>query len=360
MVLAPLAEILTFFGQCLKRGLPVIGRICLTNRQSVFTVVCVVFTFRGRISMRPRQDRVAEARTFDRPPGVRSRMPLVACFLAWLTAWHASSCCHAEDRQEIGSQAESEAKVESGLATQLARDEVDKWHLRAASGEPATFTLIDDPVLRWTNPYVGRVYGSVFLWTTDGRPAAIASVFKWFSPRDEFYIELKSLSPERLSGSRGGREVWQSRPAQIEWSVLTGAAAPRDSARERLQQMRELARDFSAELIDRRDDADGRKVQLRLLPQPIFRFNEAKRPSSDGALFCFVQGTDPEVLLLLQVDRKGASPEWEYSFARLNTDELKVRHGSEEVWHVEPLDFTRKGPDDDYVLFRISDDGVRR
>jgi hypothetical protein len=310
--------------------------------------------------MRPCQDRVAGARTIDRRAGLRSWTPPVAYFFAWLTAWHASSCCQAEDRQEIGREAESQAKAESGLATQLARDELDKWHLRAASGEPATLTLIDEPVLRWTNPYVGRVYGSVFLWTADGRPAVIASVFKWFSPRDEFYIELKSLSPERLIGSRGGREVWPSRPAKIAWSVLTGAAAPRDSARERLQQMRELARDFSAELIDRRNDADGRKVQLRLLPQPIFRFDEQKRLSSDGAVFCFVQGTDPEVLLMLQVDRNGASPEWAYSLARLNTDELTVRHGSAEVWHVEPLDFAKKGPDDDYVLFRIFDDGVRQ
>ena len=310
--------------------------------------------------MRPRQDRVTNAGRVDR----RSRLgswPAVFLF-AWMSTWHASSCCQAEDRQPISApeEAESQAKAESGIAVQSARDEVDRWHLRADNGQSTALTLVNEPVLRWTNPYVGRVYGSVFLWTIDGRPAAIASAFKWFSPREEFYIELKSLSTDRLSGSRGGRQVWRSRPAPMEWSVLAGAPAPRDSARERLQQMRELARDFSAELIDRRTDSDGRKVQLRLLPQPIFRFNETKRSSPDGALFCFVQGTDPEVLLLLQADRGAASPEWEYSLARFNTDELTVRHGSDPVWHVESTDFANKEPDDDYVLFKIYGDDAQR
>lgn len=292
--------------------------------------------------------------------GAARRLKLTAHVLVLSIAWHALPTCRAEDRPQTApaDDAEADPETEAGVAMRMARDELQKWDLKAGMEVPAKFALVNEPVLRWTNPYVGRVYGSVFLWTLDGRPAAIASAFKWFSPHQAFYIELKSLSPKSLIGSRGGREVWRSRAAPMEWSVLTDAAAPRASARERLQQMRDLARDFSAELIDRRNDADGRRVQLRLLPQPIFRFREVKPTSSDGALFCFVQGTDPEILLLFQVSR--SSPSWEYSLARLNTDALVVRHQSHEVWSVESVDFAKTNPDDDYVLFKIYDDEAHR
>jgi hypothetical protein len=306
-------------------------------------------------------DHVAKGRTIGRLWATARCLSMAAYLSAWLASWHGSTCCVAEDRPKVPGAGgiDSQTKSEADDATQLARDEVEKWDLHAGGGESAKLALVSEPVLRWTNPYVGRVYGSVFLWTADGRPAAVASVFRWYSPREEFYIELKSLTPERLTGSRGGREVWRSRPAKMEWSVLTGGGAPRATARERLQQMRQLARDFSAELVDRRNDADGRKVQLRLLPQPIFRFDESKPMSSDGALFCFVQGTDPEVLLLLQVSRS-ASAEWEYSLARLNTDELTVRHRSHEVWQMDSMDFAKREQDDDYVLFKIYDDDVHQ
>ncbi|HWB09609.1 MAG TPA: hypothetical protein VG826_10305 [Pirellulales bacterium] len=51
---------------------------------------------------------------------------------------------------------------------------------------------------------------------------------------------------------------------------------------------------------------------------------------------------------------------WEYTLARLNSDELTVRHGADKVWHVEPTDFAEKRPNDDYVLFKIYDDEVQR
>jgi hypothetical protein len=37
-----------------------------------------------------------------------------------------------------------------------------------------------EPVLQWANPVVGSIHGAMFVWTADGRPQAITSVFKWF------------------------------------------------------------------------------------------------------------------------------------------------------------------------------------
>lgn len=126
------------------------------------------------------------------------------------------------------------ASAEADEAAELALAEVERWDFRLdRASEP--LVLIKKPVLRWTNPHVGRLYGSVFLWTTEGRPQAMASVFKWYSPREDFYFEAKSLAGDRLNASRSGLPKWRSRAADLQWSVLSEAAAPRESRRERLQ-----------------------------------------------------------------------------------------------------------------------------
>ena len=41
-------------------------------------------------------------------------------------------------------------------------------------------------------------------------------------------------------------------------------------------------------------------LELRLLATPLYRYRDTSPEGSDGALFAFVQGTDPEVLLLVE------------------------------------------------------------
>ena len=74
-------------------------------------------------------------------------------------------------------------------------------------------TLQPEPVLRWSNPIVGEIYGDVFIWTSKGRPEVVASLHKWYSPNHHSAIEFVSLSTGRFVAERGGREIWApSRP----------------------------------------------------------------------------------------------------------------------------------------------------
>lgn len=266
---------------------------------------------------------------------------------------------HISIADEVAASNDPTSSAEADEAAELALAEVERWDFRLdRATEP--LVLIKKPILRWTNPHVGRVYGSVFLWTAEGRPQAVASAFKWYSPQEDFYFEAKSLAGDLLNASRAGLPKWRSRAADLQWSLLSDAAAPRESRRERLQQMRQLARDFSGELIDRRNGDDGRRVQLRLLTQPIYRYEGVKPPTVDGALFAFVQGTDPEILLLLEARDDGARRQWHYAIARLNTDTLTVRRNERDVWKVDGIDFSSKREDDEYVLFKIYADQARR
>jgi hypothetical protein len=53
---------------------------------------------------------------------------------------------------------------------------------------------------------------------------------------------------------------------------------------------------------------------------------------TDGALFTFVQGTDPELCLLIEVHQVDGRPRWQYGLARFTSLEQRVSHRGRAVW----------------------------
>lgn len=76
----------------------------------------------------------------------------------------------------------------------------------------------------------------------------------------------------------------------------------------------------------------------------------------DGALFVFVEGTDPEVFLLLEA-RAGASDEQRlvYGLARMNSVRLRVLKGTNVLWEAPALKMrdVHDRPDKPYTALRI-------
>ena len=59
--------------------------------------------------------------------------------------------------------------------------------------------------------------------------------------------------------------------------------------------------------------------------------------ASDGALFVFVQTTDPQVILLIEARRVEGVPRWHYALARMTHEQLHMRDNAREVWSVPQL-----------------------
>jgi hypothetical protein len=62
---------------------------------------------------------------------------------------------------------------------------------------------------------------------------------------------------------------------------------------------------------------------------------ETKEPDPnllDGALFAYVQGTDPEAVLVLEAIGTADKAEWHYAFARATSGGLEVKLGNDVVW----------------------------
>jgi hypothetical protein len=224
------------------------------------------------------------------------------------------------DRGSAADDAEPAPDVatEQRLATELSRRELARLTLHAAGAGGAEYQATPESLLKWSNPDAGRVYGDVYVWTDQGRPAAAASIYRWYSPYQSLTIEFCSLSTGGISAEREGQVIWRPTDPGIVWHDLPGTDAPAASRSARLIQMKRISNRFAARLTDSRTDQAAVYKVLRLLSHPVFRHGEDA--AADGALFAFVVGTDPELLLLVEAD----GPGWRYALSRINRDPLSV------------------------------------
>jgi hypothetical protein len=220
-------------------------------------------------------------------------------------------------------------------ALRLTQAAAAEYEMRAGADEKEKpLELRREPVLRWSNPDRGEVHGNVFLWTRDGRPFVVGSLYKWFSPFTHMAHEFHSLTPDPLSASFHGKPVWKTAEPGLRFANVPGAPAPAAAEAQRLLQLRQLAREFTGWKKER----DGLEGDLRLLPQPVHRYSAPKQGVLTGGLFAFVQGTDPEIFLLVEArGESAAKARWQFAVTRMTSAELRLRHGDRQVWSAETL-----------------------
>ncbi len=191
--------------------------------------------------------------------------------------------------------------------------------------------LRPEPIYVWTNAVLGQD-GSVFVWTWQGRPEAIGSIFSFRAQvkgKRGIMHEFHSVSTATLVPQRQSPNLWEPHSG-FDLKTLPEAPEPADNTRQRLFQLRELARSFTAKSID----VNSRTWELRLLPQPLFRYQSAELDILDGALFAFVSsaGTDPEVIVMLEAHGGKNAPVWKYGVCRFSNANLYVKYKDQDVW----------------------------
>ncbi len=241
---------------------------------------------------------------------------------------------------------------ESEQTTAAVEAELPRWTIWRGADRDRELKLVPKSVLRWTNPGTHRVYGDVFVWTLDGRPEVVMSLFKVWDPPRGMHTEMHSLSPIEVIAERDGTVIWRPAKSGISYHDIPQAPAPADTATRRLQQMRSLAKDFSAELVDRRVNDKGERQALRLLPAPLYRYQSTDPDVIDGALFAIVLGTDPEVFLVMEARRSETTARWRYALARMNDERMVVRYKDEDVWRADRAE-SREALSDPYFLSSV-------
>ncbi len=195
-----------------------------------------------------------------------------------------------------------------------------------------------EPVFRWAAPEINNEFnGAVFVWTQDGTPRAVGSI--WSKSAVEvrgkrtICHSFHSLASEPLHADRKGEPRWYPTKAGIEPKLVPGSPVPARSARLRFNQMRTLAREFTVSQFA--DRAETKRETLRLLPQPIFRYEPEADDSPDGGIFVFLRDWDPEILLLIETRETAVGPRWHYAPIRFCSTTAHVKHQDKEVWVYE-------------------------
>ena len=218
-------------------------------------------------------------------------------------------------------------------------------------GSDRPLTLKPEPILKWSNPVRGSIYGDVFIWTENGRPEAVASIYKWYSPHTHRANEFHSLALDKLIGERDGVPVWTPSRPGLELKPIPAAPVSADSAAARLRQMRTLAQEFTGSQTGRQ----RMKRDMRLLTEPLYRYENTKGELIDGGLFVFVVATDPDAFLLIEVRRtKGGAAEWRFGAARMYTETVGIAHRGREVWNAPELPWSQVWDGNEpYWIFRF-------
>lgn len=202
------------------------------------------------------------------------------------------------------------------------------------SARELQLTLKQNAIVNWTNPLeAGQINGSTFVWESNGRPIVVGQFFSYLigDNKRSFCHVFSTLSDQQVIARRNGETFWKPTTSDRSgWNVADGAPAPSATRAGRLLQMRSLARQFSAYT----EEETRGKRDLRLLPQPLYRYDESTK-DVDGGLFSYVVGTDPELLILIQCDRGGDNATWRYRFVQSTQSTTIATRDNTEVYRYE-------------------------
>jgi hypothetical protein len=204
----------------------------------------------------------------------------------------------------------------------------------------AALTFAAKPLLRYSDPTRGTAQGNILLDATvwrlgeSGRPTALVTLEIYRSSAELALLsyEFASLSDAKftLRHKQHEKVVWNATGSAAKMSPLEGAPPPAKTAAGRLIQMRQLARQFAA-----RETLFGESIECRLLAQPIDRYASPDSKLTDGTIFAFANGTNPELGLVLECDEE----RWSYGVVRLSAAGSTLVYSGREVASFPPGDF---------------------
>jgi len=231
--------------------------------------------------------------------------------------------------QLAGDEGQDAAKQAAGRLAVM-KSEAARYEFRAGPGGKIKAVLHPEPLLRWSNPIAEEEDAALFLWARDGRPEAAA---QFFVRKDNWMHEFQSLSPQTFAVEWAGRDIWAPERPGLRFDVVPNATPPAKKAAERSRQMREIAGTFAASV---EFNYDGKsRYELRLLPRAVYRYGAEGEPI-EGAIWAFVQGTNPEVLLLIEARRPaGSDPQWQYAIAPMTSYPAEVTRQGKSVWKID-------------------------
>lgn len=192
-------------------------------------------------------------------------------------------------------------------------------------GKETPAALAEEPAHRWTDPTRAFSGGALWVWRASGRPVAVIGMERYGS----WSLEFVSVTAGRVRAGDGSVR-WAPRHG-VEFREIPDAPAPAAGEAQRLRQIRDLAKRFSAR--EHWKGGDGQHYALRQLTHPIDRYSDPASGVVDGAIFVYAYGTNPEALLVIEARRQGSDPpRWSFAAVPFSHCEITLDFGSKNVW----------------------------
>jgi hypothetical protein len=215
-------------------------------------------------------------------------------------------------------------------SVKVMRERATKTKLQFVEGdEDDTAVLNTQPLLYFTNEPHRIVGGSVWGWSSGGRPVAICKIEEYDRGRpDQTWLYcLASLSEKKIKVNWRDGESWAAKQAGLEIRDLPDGPPPAADERGRLRQMKELSRRFSANDFD----PNGRgATQFRQLTQPLWRYSASDAGIVDGAVFA-TEGAGAVYLIELHKE-EGSQPQWRYGVTAMSAWAVTIKLDEKEIW----------------------------
>jgi hypothetical protein len=229
-----------------------------------------------------------------------------------------------------------EAKKAEPEELRLSRAQVGIFRVKnAETGED--IERLEHPLLRYTDPAREDSNGTLWAWGRKGRPVAVLELLKhsdW-----NFWVQaFHATDDTRLKMTAPGRPVWTPKSSDLKFQPFLGAPAPAETAVVRLRQMKEFAQKFSAHEFW---EPQNSRFELRLLAQPVHRYDDAEKGIIDGTLFIIAHGTNPEATLFIEAakEKDQDATRWRFGIGRSSQAELVILYDDKEVYHEPRIPF---------------------
>jgi hypothetical protein len=232
----------------------------------------------------------------------------------------------------------------------LSRKYAEGFTLAEIEDGAKPFQLYEKPVFLHTQSVRGDDIGAVHLWLTqDKRPAVVGAVFAWSNSKTSRMVtyELHSLVQQPISLSLSQRTQWTCPTRGFDWKAFPRGTPPpaKNTLQQRLQ-VKQLARQFTANTTTDKNQ----RWELRLVPTPIYEYQSKSSGVVHGAMFSFCQGTDTELLLLIEAfgkpegdSKEATSLNWRYAPVPFSDYKVRAQLQEEEIWESPEGEFGEDG-----------------
>lgn len=269
------------------------------------------------------------------PSPVRASLLLVLTFVI-------AASCHAQG------EVEKNTEERRALRMKLMRDRVDALEAVDTDGNPMVFAK--EAAMRYNDLPRGVIDASVWMLGEKGRPAAVLVLEFYDTTSNSFMYELTANdTPPKSVTSEDWK--WEPGTYSFKWTPIPVKAKPGATSRVRQSQLKLLVKDFGAT-----EFFNGQTHQLRVLPKPIYEYQQPDIGVLSGAVFVVTNGTNTEILLFVEAraETKEHPAEWVAGFSRVATAKLDVTYEGKPFWSDERSEENGPGRPDPAALAYFS------